>query len=79
MNWEAKIEKVENGYILWIPDMDNEDENRQNKVYVYGDEENDESQFATMVWALAEHFAEVGSKHDPKRFWVGMIEKDKYP
>ena len=74
---EVIIERADNGYIILSDSNMEEGSDRKYKDVFEdcGDFQEVES-FIKAVWFLAEYFGVLGSKHDEKRFWVGMIPRD---
>ena len=77
MEVKVTVERANNGYIV-LSENNNDEEICMRDRDVFedkGDSQEIES-FVSMIWFLAEYFGVIGSKHDEKRFWVGMIPKD---
>jgi hypothetical protein len=70
--WDARIERVDNGYIVYLcpsssPDNDGPD------VYVFEEEDSEHGELEALASAfrnIQDHFGKGGSKHDAKRLWV---------
>jgi len=78
MKWFAKINSVDNGFIVDYFDG----ETKKKVVYQLKTEEDlstptetDKSHIVDMLWDLIEFFGEQGSKHDKKRINITYEER----
>lgn len=72
--WEARIEKVDNGFVLKERDVEVGwvTKTFQEKT----DNEIDRDHFIELLWEIVSYFGEEGSKHDEKRFFIGYEYKN---
>jgi hypothetical protein len=70
MNWEVRVQKVVNGYIVeWWEETDAKSYTENQVVFEADDSEGGELiAFVNMVHFLSDHFGVSGSKHD--HYWV---------
>ena len=68
----AKIERVDNGWIVRGPGEPLEDETVPEVIEVYQDPEAGEelSSLQDALWAVVEFLSAGGSKHDPERIFI---------
>ena len=65
--WRITIEKVESGYILDVPEPDDE----LGKKWVRGEDEQDELKaIEAVLWDVLGYFGHSGSKHDAERIRI---------
>ena len=77
MNWEAKIEKGENGFILRINNIETEYPAERVIVFQFDENKPDDSKenrevVADMLWALVEYFDEGGNKYSRYRVKIDV-------
>ena len=65
--WRITIEKVESGYILDVPESNDE----LGKKWVRGEDEQDELKaIEAVLWDVLGYFGHSGSKHDAERIRI---------
>lgn len=76
MKWEAKIKKVNNGFVMTF----NNGEGIQEEVYKEKDpnDETNRDHVIDMLYDILEVFSEWGSKHDKRRIKIGYTKGDEY-
>jgi len=79
---EATIQKVENGYSVFVPNYVDGEGNEYGASFVFEEDEDDEfgdvEVLGKVLWCLIECFGLYGSRHDRKRIRVNVEPGDKY-
>lgn len=63
MAFQLTIEKVDNGYLCYSPDI-------ESAKVVFEEEEDELSAPESLLWFIMEYFDFAGSKHDAERLFV---------
>jgi len=69
-DWKLEIIKVDNGYLIVIPEENEEGKIVERKIVVEEDEEDELSVHEKMLYEIIEHFGFFGSKHDKERIRI---------
>jgi len=77
----VEIEKVDNGYIVSIPNFIDGNGNEYAANFVYEEDEQDKfgdlKAFSEALWELVDFFGQYGSKHDAKRLRIKIEDKEE--
>jgi hypothetical protein len=79
MNWYAKINAVENGFVVDYFDGEMEKKVVYQNLNTLGGNlsstETDKTHIVDMFYEILEHFGEIGTKHDKKRLQISYKEQ----
>ena len=74
-NWDARVERVDNGYVVYLS---GDDPNSGSIAVCENDDDDELKSFESVLWELMEHFGVVGNRHDKERLSIVRVPGDKY-
>ena len=69
-DWKLEVIRVDNGYLIKIPEEVEDGKIIEKKIVIQNDEKDEIKSHEDMLWEIMEHFSFYGSKHDKERIRV---------